>query len=264
MNHPDETRGDDVHALSGAYAVNALDDVERARFEAHLLGCADCREEVAGLREAATMLGSDGAVEPPASVRDAVLAGIETIRPLPPVVNVETRSSDADAERSPATPPSRLADRRLARPLPLLVAAAVVLILGVGALVLRPWAGDDPAPTPHLTAAERVLADGDAARVAKSFPDGAQATVVVSRKEGRAVILTKKMAPAPESRVYQLWLQTPAGEMEPAGLMPDLRNATVLLDGDASRATGVGITVEPDGGSKQPTSEPIAFFTLDS
>ena len=43
-----------------------------------------------------------------------------------------------------------------------------------------------------------------------------------------------------------------------------LRDATVLLDGDASRATGVGITVEPDGGSDQPTSQPIAFFTLDS
>ncbi|MDN5744822.1 MAG: anti-sigma factor, partial [Nocardioidaceae bacterium] len=69
---------------------------------------------------------------------------------------------------------------------------------------------------------------------------------------------------APEGKVYELWLQSPAGVLDSAGLMPDHRHATVLLKGDASRATGVGITVEPNGGSERPTSEPIAFFTLDS
>ena len=43
----------DVHALSGAYAVDALDDIERAAFERHLAACAECRAEVASLRETA-------------------------------------------------------------------------------------------------------------------------------------------------------------------------------------------------------------------
>jgi hypothetical protein len=38
---------DDIHGLSGAYAV---DDVERVRFEAHLAGCDTCRDEVSSLR----------------------------------------------------------------------------------------------------------------------------------------------------------------------------------------------------------------------
>ena len=38
---PDDAN--DLHLLSGAYAVDALDDLERARFEAHLRTCADCR-----------------------------------------------------------------------------------------------------------------------------------------------------------------------------------------------------------------------------
>src|SRR5690349_5461481 len=76
----------DQHALSGAYAVDALDADERARFEAHLATCADCREEVASLQEAAALLGTDP-VEPPSSVRDSVLAGIASIRPLPPVTS---------------------------------------------------------------------------------------------------------------------------------------------------------------------------------
>ncbi|MBU2075761.1 MAG: zf-HC2 domain-containing protein, partial [Actinobacteria bacterium] len=41
----------DVHALSGAYAVDALDDIERAQFERHLVECAECRAEVDSLRE---------------------------------------------------------------------------------------------------------------------------------------------------------------------------------------------------------------------
>ncbi|HEY9395441.1 MAG TPA: zf-HC2 domain-containing protein, partial [Nocardioides sp.] len=47
----------DIHALSGAYAVDALDDIERARFEEHLAVCADCRDEVASLRDTTWMLG---------------------------------------------------------------------------------------------------------------------------------------------------------------------------------------------------------------
>ena len=37
----------DLHKLTGAYAVDALDELERARFEQHLTECDDCRAEVA-------------------------------------------------------------------------------------------------------------------------------------------------------------------------------------------------------------------------
>ena len=51
--------------------------------------------------------------------------------------------------------------------------------------------------------------------------------------------------------------------MLPAGLMGSGGDHTILLKGDASAATGVGITVEPEGGSPEPTTEPIALFDLD-
>lgn len=274
MNHPTDQpnnqsnpspsdRGGDVHAMSGAYAVDALTAEERAHFEAHLRGCADCRVEVDGLREAAALLGTDEAIAPPASVRDHVLEGIRAIRPLPPLAAEQTVPTSTGGGAIDLASRRRLRAARL----PLLAAAAaVVLLAAIGGIWLQPWAGDDDAPptSPRLTAAERVLGAEDASHVEKRFPDGAVATIVVSRSEGRAVILTKGMEHAPEGKDYQLWLQTPAGELEPDRVMPDLRDATVLLQGDASRATGVGITVEPDGGSTQPTSEPIAFFTLDT
>lgn len=242
----------DVHALSGAYAVDALDDDERERFEAHLLRCPDCRAEVDSLREASATLAVEP-VEPSAELRDRVLAGIESVRPLPPLTDIGRPEVVTLTSRRRA---------RLPR-LPLLVAAAAVLLVAVaGTLWVRPWSGDQSVVPP--TATERVLEADDAARFTQRFDDGSRATVVVSRSEGRAVILTEGMALPPQGKVYELWLQTPKGAMEPAGLMPDDDNATVLLDGDASRATGVGITVEPDGGSPQPTSDPIAYFALDT
>ena len=57
----------EVHNLTGAYALDALDDIERARFEQHLATCEDCRAEVAELRETAALLAETTAVTPPAS-----------------------------------------------------------------------------------------------------------------------------------------------------------------------------------------------------
>ena len=74
----------DIHALSGAYAVDAVDDVERARFERHLADCDACRQEVAELREAAALLADEVATPAPDSLRASVLSGIARVRPLPP------------------------------------------------------------------------------------------------------------------------------------------------------------------------------------
>ena len=68
-----------VHALSGAYVVDALDDDERRLFEQHLPECVDCQHEVASLREAAALMADDAALTPPPSLRDSVLAGISTV-----------------------------------------------------------------------------------------------------------------------------------------------------------------------------------------
>ena len=46
--------------------------------------------------------------------------------------------------------------------------------------------------------------------------------------------------------------------MVSAGLMPV--DQPFLLRGDARTADGAGITVEPEGGSTEPTTQPIALF----
>ena len=229
----------DVHALSGAYAVDALDDIERAAFERHLAECEECRAEVASLRETGVLLASLEEIEPPPGLRARVLADISTIRPLPPEVPAETRHRP----------------RRTARFL--VAAAAAVVIVGAGAVVWeQPWEGDP-------TVAESVLSADDAQSTTLELGE-ASATVVHSDSLGRAVLVTDDMPPPPEGKVYQVWLDQPDGGMVSAALMPVDPDQTVVLDGDAATATGVGITVEPAGGSPEPTTEPIALFAFDA
>ncbi len=62
--------------------------------------------------------------------------------------------------------------------------------------------------------------------------------------------------------MYQLWFDD-AGTMPSAGLMNPARSAqTVLLRGTVDDSSGMGITVEPAGGSTHPTSAPLALLTF--
>ncbi|CAM3172209.1 anti-sigma factor [Nocardioides dubius] len=248
----------DIHALTGAYAIDALDDAERIAFEAHLDECEDCRTEVAELTETATLLSGLASTEPPAGQRAAVLAAISTVRPLPPLPQQDAPAKEEQAQPIPLAPAAR---RRPVRRFATWAAAAAVIVgIGTGVAVTQPWADDPEGFTP--SASTQVLTADDAERVTLSFPDGAQATLVRSVTEGRAVLITKDMPAPPEGKVYQVWLQSPTGPMEPAAVMPIRPDQTVLLDGDASTATAAGITVEPTGGSPEPTTEPIALFDL--
>jgi len=233
----------DVHALSGAYAVDALDDIERAAFERHLAECPECRDEVASLQEVSGLLAETVEVAPPAGLRDRVLAQVATTRPLPPQVT-------APAPRHQHRPQRRFAV--------LVAAAAAVVAVGAGAVIAQqPWS-DETSQVP--SAADEVLQASDARSSSLDFEGGASATVTHSDSVGKAVIETSKMPAPPEGTVYQLWLDQPGDGMVSAGFMSPDADQTVVLEGDATTASGAGITVEPEGGSAAPTSEPIALF----
>ena len=95
-----------------------------------------------------------------------------------------------------------------------------------------------------------------------ALPGGGTATVVRSPSLGKAVVITSDLPSAPAGKVYQLWLQDPDGQFTSAGLMSASGDQTVVLQGDAADAQAAGITIEPAGGSEQPTSNPIAFFSF--
>ena len=230
----------DIHALSGAYAVDALDDVERAHFERHLAECDECRAEVTSFRETAALLSEAEAETPPPSLRDGVLSGIAQIRPLPPEVVVRRPASGRRARRLPE----------------LLAAAAAVVLLAMGAMLWHPWQH-------HTSLADQVLNAPDAVRVTESLPGGQGRLILVrSRSLGRAVMLADHVPPPPAGKTYELWLQ-PKGQtaMVPAGLMTDPSKATLLM-GDPSTAMAAAVSVERGSGASHPSKDVVAVFPL--
>jgi anti-sigma-K factor RskA len=238
----------DIHALSGAYALDALDEVERAQFARHLASCPECQAEVRSFSETASHLAEIESEPPPADLRAKVLAGIGKVRPFPP----ETSQADS----APAGAARVVTLRR--RALPTLVAAAVALILlATGAAVWHPWTSD------RTTWADQIVNAPDAVRITEPVPGGGKLTIVRSASLKRAVMIGDHVPEPEPGTTYQLWLQQPGQGMVSAGLMPDSTQPTVLT-GDAATAKAAAITVEPETGSAHPTSDPIAVFPLRS
>ena len=223
MTDHDDTQPDwdNAHALSGAYAVDALDDFERARFEAHLRGCADCRIEVESLPRDRRR----PRVRPGRAARRAARRGARRHR-------VDPSAAAAHRARTVRRPPSRAPTSTVVRddrPAPRRRGA------GAGRAGDHRRAATVGIRRPGPPPTEQVLEAADRQDFEQEFPDGSTATVVVSRSEGRAVIVTEDMALAPDGKVYELWFQDPAGAMIPAGLMPDEDDADRAARGRRER-----------------------------
>jgi anti-sigma-K factor RskA len=183
-------------------------------------------------------------------------------------------------QEPPATPPAaeagdELAERRARRGVPgwvvgtvgAVAGLALIAVLGVSALltglddrladleVATGRIGEQVAATDRVTA---VLAAPDAQVHDVSGPDGATARVVVSPTRGEAVFLASGMEPAPHAHAYELWVIGEEGPV-PAGLFDadDRGRAAHVLTGDLAGAQAIGVTVEPESGSPEPTTDPI-------
>ncbi|MFE5942842.1 anti-sigma factor domain-containing protein [Streptomyces sp. NPDC056480] len=243
---------DDLHMLSGAYALDALSDEERREYERHLADCASCAEEVAELSETAARLGLAASAPVPPSLREDVLRRITQVRQAPP----------ADPTAPARAAPSGVRARRgLLWALAASIASAV--LLGGTAVVQHQLAQDAERETQRVQQAAgevaAVLAAPDARLTATALPQGATGAVVVSRSLDQAVFTASDLTVPPHGKVYQLWFDD-RGTMRPAGLIdPDRTTTATLMDGPVDGATGMGITIEPAGGSSRPTSPPIAL-----
>ena len=109
----------DVHTLSGAYALDSLTPEEAAEFEAHLEGCAACREEVGEFREVVAAMGAQSWASAPRSLGSTANAVAQPrLRSFAACSTSETRSrsrrrrassSPVPTTRQPAARPSGMA-----------------------------------------------------------------------------------------------------------------------------------------------------------
>ena len=244
----------DLHSLSGAYALDALEtEAERDRFTRHLSRCPSCAGEVRGFREVATAMAFAAAgpsTEPPPGLRDRVLTAAARTRQLPPVV--------ADGAR--ARP------RRTRSWVPWLsgvVAAASVVVAVLFGLAQAHTQDELNQVRAENKAISLLLSSPQVTLLSQSTTKGGVATVVLAAARHQLVVVTSGLPALPSGQVYQLWLigktkTTSAGLLPPtqAGQTPPML-ASGVVKGDT-----LGLTVEPAPGSAQPTTVPILALPL--
>jgi anti-sigma-K factor RskA len=256
------------HTLAGAYAMDALDARDQARFERHLARCQECVREVSGLHEATARLAAAAAVPPSTAMKARVLAQTARTRQLPPVL--DSTPSPLARRWGPARPQEwRPPARRRARaPRLALGLAGIAVVAAAAAWVAGAVTGPAGHPMPgqqapgsHAIAA--VLTAPDATMITSRVRTGGTATIVMSRHERTLVFAAAGLRALPASQCYELWLMRPGADT-PAGLLPMPRHGMTgpvitsgLRDGDR-----LGMSVEPATGTHHPTTAMILVLTL--
>ena len=246
----------DVHTLSGAYALDALSVGERETFREHLEACQACRDEVREMRHAAARMGSAQFSAPPPALRARVLDAASRTPQQPPVGSVApgapagpvepVGSGDGQNWSGRARPSAR---RRWPAFLGA-AAAAVTLVAGGVAVVSSLDTGTD-----DLTAAPARVFEADDARQATVETDnGGTLTVAISESRNEMAVDARGLPELDRQHVYQLWTVHDDTMVSAAILTGGTTGAAMGLPGAETR---VAVTVEPAGGSEQPTSEPI-------
>jgi len=231
----------ELHVLTGSYALDAVSDAERKEFERHLQHCPTCDAEVRGLRETAARLARTCAMTPPARMEQQVLAATYRTRQLLPLPVGRPR-------RIPRIP-------RIPRRVAVLAAAAgVAVAAGLGVTQLSAQHQLDQA---RATAIARVVTAPDARVDTAPTSAGGSVTVVTSAALHESVVSASRMASLPSGRVYQVWVMSRSGARS-AGLI----HGSSLLASAVRPGDRIGITVEPAGGTAQPTTTPVAVVPV--
>jgi anti-sigma-K factor RskA len=267
--------------LAEVYALDAVDDAERAAIE-HYLASAPQTERDAfteRVRQARETLASSFTAEdePPPGLLDRIMASL----PAQPAGHVAADGSAGD--RSAATGPpvaaqlvrepserpagdelgaarQRRDERRRPRGMRnwlIGVAAAAAIALGgvgVGAYVANQ---NDPV--------NQVLQASDVRQATVEVSGGGKATVAISPSKDAVVVKMNGVPAPPAGKVYQMWLIPKDGSAPVSqGLMDaEALSKPAVVKGIHS-AAALGITVEPVGGSKIPTTPPVAAAPLAS
>lgn len=247
-----ETHADD---LIGAYVLDAVGSAERDLVEAHLSECKECRSEVTELREAAVHLSAGHEVAPPTELRSRILGAINaptSVTDAPSETAASrTYTDSADSRREPTSSPRALTNKSVWG----LAAAGLLAVGGWG--IWQNVAGD-------LSPIDEVIQASDAQTYTTQY-EGETVTVVSSSSVDRAVLRAGALPDLDEGQTYQAWWVGADENITSAGLISSDRSAAELeiaLEGDPENVAAFALSVEPAGGSPQPTTDPVVIVPL--
>lgn len=231
---------DNTHVLDllPARAIGGLGTEEAARVEEHLSSCLICRKEAVALEEVAGQLAyAVPNVAPSPRLKERLMERVQAARPQ---------------ARKPDPAPARPWFERL---LPAWGLASLVLIVVLGAANLLLWQ--------RFNEADSFMSPGGMRAVPLSPPDaGSTATgfVLVSADGDDGALVVDGLPPLGENQQYQLWLIRNGERTSGAVFSTDEKSyggTRIRAPLSLMEYSSVGITIEPPGGSPQPTGEKV-------
>jgi anti-sigma-K factor RskA len=246
--------------LKDAYVLGALPDEERLSFEEYLVAHPERQAEIDELGAVAGLLAfSPQEQEPSLELRRRVMEVVEA-EPR----RVRGRSTFAKVE-------DYLSVRSLA------LGAAALLVIGLlswNVLLqgqVRDLQGRVQDAQDQVHDLQAQVEDARDQRQPQQSPtielkgswahQGANAEVV-SIHENRAILVARDMPSVPDDQTCQIWVISdevpkPSGLFQPEGNM-----TAAPITNSIKRADVIAVTVEPAGGSKKPTSDPVLLANL--
>jgi anti-sigma-K factor RskA len=238
--------------LASGYALTALADDERARFEGHLqAGCAECEALLTDYAETLAGLARElPATPPPPGVRARLLQRVA-----------------ADAVRREARPARRRPVWPILAGASLAAAAALLVYLGVTIGQVRQEArarAEEAAALRAEVARQRELVallgapETRAVALAGQEPSpGARARMWWNETQRAGYFVASGLPAVPAGKTYQLWVVVTGGKPISAGIFPvDPRGEATLRVGPipaAAPAEVFAVTLEPAGGLPAPS-----------
>jgi hypothetical protein len=236
----------DRHDLLGAYALDALDDADRAQVDELIARDPVARREADELRDTAALLGLTAGAEPaPPGLWDRIASAIDQPR-----------------ERVAATEPAPVASldaarakrgSRWDRPAWIVgIAAAVALVIGIGVgYAVHHSASNGSDLTAAYSAAARA---GEEHVVRDATTKQPIASVAWDEQAGAGYLRNDSMAALPAGQVYQLWVVPPGAGAKPVsvGVLGGTPAAVSSFHWSGPMAA-VAVSVEPAPGAVTPT-----------
>ncbi|MEA2347997.1 MAG: hypothetical protein QOG62_1784 [Thermoleophilaceae bacterium] len=237
---------------AAAYLLGALPELESAAFERHVMGCAECRDQLELLRPAA----------------EALPRSVEPVLPSPGLKRDLMRQVRADLEPAPAAParPGPLARLRSSltprvgriKPAMAWVSAAFLLGMGVVAGLGASNLIGDSHPKVYAAHVSPTVAPQGTATLETEGNNGDQGAVL-----SVAGMPTLPSSDADKAKVYQLWLVR-GGRVAPGAIFSVGADGSGYgtIPGSIEDVDKVLVTREPAGGAKAPSEDPVIDVTL--
>src|SRR4029077_3817306 len=237
---------DELEMDVAAWVLGAMSADEAEAMRIHVEGCASCTEAATRLRRATGALPlAVEEVAPPARLRERVLAAAAASR------GEQVASAPRRTEpRRPAKVTVLPAAPRRRMPA-LAIAAAVLLALLVGGVAGHVMGKSSVSPPVSTVARYTILGSQELA--------GAKANVIDLKSDGVALVDFTGLPPVQSGKVYEVWLITPGGRADPAGVfVPDSNGSKVVLVNHSLAGYSVMAVTREAGpsGTDAPTEQP--------